>query len=123
QKPRAPPGVGPRVTPDDLNGVGGGIRVIEVRVQTIEGLFEQRVAEHSRDRYYSSMRVLRKVLAGVILLAVVAVVAAYVYARRSLPVVNGQFSVLGPSAPIDIIRDADAIPHVFASTKLDALFG
>jgi penicillin amidase len=86
-------------------------------------LFEQRVAEHSRDRYYSSMRVLRKALAGVILLAVVAVGAAYVYARRSLPVLNGTFAVLGPSAPIDIVRDADAIPHVFASTKLDALFG
>jgi penicillin amidase len=115
--------VWPFVTSDDLNRVGCGIRVIEVRVKTIERLFEQRVAEHSRDRYYSSMRVLRKALAGVILLAVVAFVAAYIYARRSIPVLNGTIEVIGPSAPIDIIRDADAIPHVFASTKLDALFG
>src|SRR4029453_13863695 len=61
--------VWPLVTPDDLNGVGGGIRVIEVRVKTIEGLFEQRVAEHSRDGYYSSMRAFRPELAGWILWA------------------------------------------------------
>jgi penicillin amidase len=115
--------VWPLVTPDNLNRVGCGIRVIEVRVKTIEGLLEQRVAEHGRDRYYSSMRVLRKALGFVILLAVVAFVAAYVYAGRSLPVLNGTIEVIGLSAPIDIIRDADAIPHVFASTKLDALFG
>ena len=29
----------------------------------------------------------------------------------------------GLSAPIDIVRDADAIPHIFAANKLDALFG
>ena len=29
----------------------------------------------------------------------------------------------GISAPIDIVRDADAIPHIFASTKLDAFYG
>ena len=31
--------------------------------------------------------------------------------------------VTGLSAPIDIVRDADAIPHIFAANKLDALFG
>ena len=32
-------------------------------------------------------------------------------------------TVAGLSAPIDIIRDADAIPHIFAANKLDGLFG
>src|SRR5262249_15832536 len=31
--------------------------------------------------------------------------------------------VAGVSAPVDIVRDADAVPHIFASTKRDALFG
>ncbi len=29
----------------------------------------------------------------------------------------------GISAPVDIVRDADAVTHVFASTKLDAFYG
>ena len=39
--------------------------------------------------------------------------------RRS----TARSTVAGLSAPIDIIRDADAIPHIFAANKLDGLFG
>ena len=55
--------------------------------------------------------------------ATVAAAAGYLYLCRSLPVVNGTEVVAGASARIDIIRDADAIPHIFAATKADALFG
>ena len=47
----------------------------------------------------------------------------YLYLRRSLPQIDGTATVAGLTAPIDIIRDADAIPHVFAANKADALFG
>ncbi len=62
-------------------------------------------------------------------LAVVVVILAsasgggYVYLRRSLPSVEGTIEVAGATAPIDIIRDSDDIPHIFAATKLDAFFG
>ena len=59
----------------------------------------------------------------IVLLAMAAAAGGYVYLRRSLPQVNGTVAVAGLSAPIDIIRDADAIPHIFAATKADALFG
>ena len=36
---------------------------------------------------------------------------------------DGTVRVAGLSAPIEIVRDADAIPHIFAANKLDALFG
>ncbi len=36
---------------------------------------------------------------------------------------SGEIAVAGIAGPVDIVRDADAIPHIFASTKLDALFG
>ena len=49
--------------------------------------------------------------------------ASYAYLRRSLPEIDGQVSVSGLSSSIDIIRDADAIPHIFASNVPDALFG
>ena len=56
-------------------------------------------------------------------LLTIAVIGTYISARRSLPTIHGTTIVPGISAPIDIIRDADAIPHIFATTKADALFG
>ena len=41
----------------------------------------------------------------------------YLYLRRSLPQIDGTVAVAGLSAPVEIIRDADAIPHIFAATK------
>src|SRR5437764_1289880 len=49
--------------------------------------------------------------------------AAYAYLDRSLPQIDGQLTVTGLSSPIDIIRDADAIPHIFAANAAEALFG
>jgi penicillin G amidase len=66
--------------------------------------------------------VLKLILAVVLLLAIVAA-GGYHYLRRSLPQIDGTITVAGLSAPIDIIRDADAIPHIIAANKLDALFG
>jgi penicillin amidase len=68
-------------------------------------------------------RVLLKALAIVVGLAAAGLAAAYVYARGSLPVLDGTFVVAGPSGPVDIIHDEDAIPHIFASTRLDGLYG
>jgi penicillin amidase len=69
------------------------------------------------------MRVIRRAAAGLALIAVVVAAGGYYYLRRSLPQVAGTTTVAGLSAPIDIVRDADAIPHIFAATKIDGLFG
>src|SRR6185312_5367129 len=69
------------------------------------------------------MRVTLKAIAALGGLIIVMAAGAYLLARRSLPVVNGTIEVAGLSAPVDIIRDADAIPHIFAATRRDALFG
>jgi penicillin amidase len=68
------------------------------------------------------MRLL-KAAGAVLLVAAMAAAGGYVYLRRSLPQVDGSEKVAGLSAPIEIIRDADAIPHIIAATKLDGLFG
>jgi len=68
------------------------------------------------------MRLL-KAAAAVLLLAAMAAAGGYIYLRRSLPEIDGAVRVAGLSAPIEIIRDADAIPHIIAATKLDGLFG
>ena len=66
--------------------------------------------------------VLNTIAALLILLALVAA-GGYLYLRRSLPQIDGTVTVAGLTAPIDIIRDADAIPHIVAVNKLDGLFG
>ena len=68
-------------------------------------------------------RILKNTFAGLMLVLVVAACAAYVYLLRSLPTVAGTVEVSGISGAIEILRDADAIPHIFAATKHDALFG
>jgi acyl-homoserine lactone acylase PvdQ len=68
-------------------------------------------------------RFLLKTLAALVVLAAMVLVAIGVYLRRSLPQVDGTSTVAGLSGPIDIVRDADAIPHVYAANKHDALFG
>src|SRR5258705_2201501 len=68
-------------------------------------------------------RLIVRFLAALVLLILIAVGAGYVYLRQSLPQMSGTVAVAGVAGPVDIVRDADAIPHIFASTKLDALFG
>jgi penicillin amidase len=68
-------------------------------------------------------RLLLKALLAIAAMAIVSALALYLLARRSLPLVDGTVKVAGISAPVEIVRDADAIPHIFASTKHDVLFG
>jgi len=68
-------------------------------------------------------RIIVRSAAVLLVLIAIASLALVHYVRRSLPVVDGEAGVQGISAPIEIVRDADAIPHVFASNKADALFG
>jgi penicillin G amidase len=68
-------------------------------------------------------RILLKALLGVAVLVGVLALGAYGYLRRSLPQLDGTVTVSGLSAPVDIVRDADSVTHVFGKTKLDAYYG
>src|SRR5579871_4677524 len=68
-------------------------------------------------------RILVRIGLAIVLLAAVAVLGGYLYLRQSLPDFDGGATVAGLTAPIDIVRDADGIPHIFATTKADGLFG
>ncbi len=68
-------------------------------------------------------RLALKALAVLVVLVAITLAAAYAYLRRSLPTIDGTVSVPGLTATVDIIRDADDVPHIFAATKNDALFG
>src|SRR5689334_673547 len=68
-------------------------------------------------------RLLVKGVVAIVLLLAIGAAGTYAYLRRSLPVVDGAVTAAGLRAPVEIVRDADAIPPVLAANKLDALFG
>lgn len=65
---------------------------------------------------------LRLLLAGIVLLAAVFALA-YHFASRSLPPLEGRFTAPGITAPVEIVRDTAAIPHILGQTEVDSFFG
>ncbi len=47
----------------------------------------------------------------------------WLYARRSLPQTSGTLYLDGPHGSIEIIRDIDNVPHIYASERHDVFFG
>jgi penicillin amidase len=68
-------------------------------------------------------RWLMRAVVAMAALGLAAAALAYYLAGRSLPDYDGAFTLVGPRAPIEIVRDAYAVPHVLASEDLDAFFG
>lgn len=67
----------------------------------------------------------RLFLSFVILLLVILAgggVWLYTRARASLPVLDGEISVPGLAAPVEIRRDMRGVPHIRAQSLSDALF-
>ena len=68
-------------------------------------------------------RVLRWLIAGFVVLVALLVLGAYLYARQSLPQTSGSIKVRGISSAVEIVRDRDAVPHIYSRSKTGALFG
>jgi len=68
-------------------------------------------------------RLALKALAAIVAIVGIVFLAGLFYLRRSLPDVDGTVTVAGVTQPVDIVRDKDDVPHIFAKTKNDALFG
>jgi len=66
--------------------------------------------------------VIRLVL-GFLALAMLGAGAGYLYLRQSLPVLEGEMTISGLAAPVEIQRDRYGIPHIYARTLEDAVFG
>ncbi len=66
---------------------------------------------------------LRRILAGILLLLFILAGGGYLYLRSSLPQVGGRIAVPGLKAAVTIARDADGIPLITAGDDEDAAFG
>ena len=58
------------------------------------------------------------------ILGLVAVAAAgtFFWLRGSLPEIDGELTLVGLAAPVEVIRDEHGIPHIMAGSEEDALF-
>ncbi len=64
----------------------------------------------------------RLVLWTLVVLVVAAAIAVIGYRQLTLPKIDGPLTVAGLSAPVDVVRDAEGIPHVYAASEDDAWF-
>ncbi|ADI14776.1 peptidase S45 penicillin amidase [Truepera radiovictrix DSM 17093] len=64
------------------------------------------------------MRVVTWTLALLLLL----LLGAFFYLRTSLPQVRGTLTLPGLRAPVEVVRDRYAVPHIYAQSTEDALF-
>ncbi len=68
------------------------------------------------------MRTAIKILLGVVLVIVLLLIGGFLYLRSSLPKTRGTVTLAGLNGQVEIVRDADGVPHIFAATDHDAYF-
>lgn len=75
----------------------------------------------------SQLRIFLKIVKWVVVLILLVIItlagAGYFYLRSSLPELDGVVKSDGVRAPVEIIRDKDDVPHIYAQNKLDAYWG
>jgi penicillin amidase len=60
---------------------------------------------------------------ALVVLALLALLVAYMLVSRSLPDYDKRLAVRGLDAPMEIVRDTANVPHVFGGTDTDTFFG
>ncbi|SFY20306.1 penicillin amidase [Paracoccus pantotrophus] len=67
-------------------------------------------------------RWLVRLTVGLILLTLALVTLAWYFAIRSLPDYDGSYAVQGISAPVEIVRTTEDVPHIFGQSDRDVFF-
>ncbi len=69
------------------------------------------------------LRLLFRLAVALVVVAVIFAAGTFFYMRSSVPSYDGSRTVKGLTGPVQIIRDTNAVPHIFAKTLEDAYFG
>ena len=69
------------------------------------------------------MKWFKRILLTVVAFAILGGIGLYFALRSSLPQMDGAVVIAGASAPIEISREANGIPHIQAANEADAYFG
>ena len=68
------------------------------------------------------MKTLARILVAVLMLLLLVVAGLWLHLQRSLPQLEGEAIAKGLQAPVEIVRDKDGVPHLFAKSERDAWF-
>lgn len=60
---------------------------------------------------------------GLVALGALALIVAYYFLGRSIPDYSATYRLDGLTGPVEIVRNSDDVPHVFAGTDADVYFG
>ncbi|MFP6741057.1 MAG: penicillin acylase family protein, partial [Alphaproteobacteria bacterium] len=64
----------------------------------------------------------RRAVSATLALLLLALGGGYLALRTSLPVINGTIAVSGLTAPAEILREANGVPHIYAASEADAYY-
>jgi penicillin amidase len=70
----------------------------------------------------SNLTPFRKILVALVLAVVLAAAGGWAWMQRSLPQLDGTALSKGLAAPVEIVRDKEGVPHIFAKSERDGWF-
>ena len=71
---------------------------------------------------YLVFRWLMRLLTGLLVLGLFALLVTYYFLSRSLPDYSADYAVQGISAPVEVVRNNDNVPHIFGKTDADVYY-
>ncbi|MBC2835507.1 penicillin acylase family protein [Paragemmobacter straminiformis] len=71
---------------------------------------------------YLVFRWLLRLVSALVVLSLLALLVAYYFLSRSLPDYSADYSLSGLSAPVEVVRNNDNVPHIFGKTDEDVFF-
>ena len=69
-----------------------------------------------------AFRWLLRLFSAMVVLSVLFLLVAYYILGRSLPDYSAQFALAGITAPVEIVRNNNNVPHIFGKTDEDVFF-
>ena len=70
----------------------------------------------------SVFRWMLRLLTGLVALGLLCLIGVYYFLERSIPDYTESFTIAGISAPVEILRNNDNVPHIFGATDRDVYF-
>jgi penicillin amidase len=68
------------------------------------------------------MKILKRILVGIIALALLIVVAVYIYLNSTKPTYSGELTLEGLQKPVEVLYDDYGVPHIYAQNDEDAYY-
>lgn len=68
------------------------------------------------------MKILKRILLGVIALVILIVAAVYLYLLSTKPIYSGELTLAGLQQPVEILYDEYGVPHIYAQNEEDAYY-